>query len=386
MICNKCRAELPAEAVFCHLCGSKQIREKRRRVRANGEGSVYKLANGKYKAVVVLGYYKTEDGQLRKKTRSKVFEKRKDAAAALPHLRLDPAPVQEKKKQAVTYKELYDKWFPTHRAGKSTMDCYKAANRYFAPVWNMRMVDVDIDDLQDCMDSCGKGKRTQQNMKAVCGLVYKYGIPRNAIPNNLNLAQFLIVGGEGVVHRESFTDVQIEKIKKAAGKIPYADYIYCLIYLGFRPSEFLDLTVESYDAKQKCFMGGSKTAAGCNRVVTISPKIQKHITRIIGDRSSGPVFCKNTNTQFSLKEFTEDAFYPALEAIGIDNPMVDAGGDTKRHKYTPHSCRHTFSTLMKRIDAPAKDKLELMGHTSEEMLRYYQDVNINDLKKITDAI
>lgn len=384
MICRKCAAELLPDSVYCHLCGTKQIAERKQKARGNGQGSVYKLPNGKYKAVVVLCYYKDENGVLRKKTRSKVFDKKKDAVAALPHMIAEPP--TEKKKQTLTFLELYRKWFPTHRAGESTMGCYRAANRYFAPVWNMKMEDIDIDDLQDCLDSCGKGKRTQQNMKALCGLVYKFGIPRNAIPNNLNLAQFLVVGGDDVVHRESFTDVQIEIIKKAAGKVPFADYIYCLIYLGFRPSEFLALTVEDYDKKRKCFVGGGKTAAGTNRIVTVSPKIQKHITRIIGDRTSGPVFCDESGFAFTLKDFTEDAFYPVLEAVGIDNPMVDAGGDTKRHKYTPHSCRHTFSTLMKRVDAPAKDKLELIGHTSEEMLRYYQDVNVDDLKRITDAI
>jgi hypothetical protein len=41
---------------------------------------------------------------------------------------------------------------------------------------------------------------------------------------------------------------------------------------------------------------------------------------------------------------------------------------------------------MKRVDGSDKDKLELIGHSSAEMLRYYQDVNIDDLRKITDAI
>jgi len=41
---------------------------------------------------------------------------------------------------------------------------------------------------------------------------------------------------------------------------------------------------------------------------------------------------------------------------------------------------------MKRVEADSKDKLELIGYTSEEMLRYYQDVSIDDLRKITDRI
>ena len=383
MKCRKCNAELPPEAKYCHLCGAKQVREQRQRLRGNGQGTVYKRPDGKYIAVVTTGYYTGEDGKRKRTTRSKVCAKKKDAVAALPELLAAP---KAKRRKEVTFKELYDKWLPTHRAGKSTIDCYKAAIKYFSDIWTIPMSELDIDDLQECLDACPKGKRTQQNMKAVCGLIYKHGIPRNVIPNNLNLAPYLIVGGDGVVHRASFSDAEIAKIKAACGAVPYADYIYCLIYLGFRPSEFLNLTIADYDPEKKCFVGGGKTTAGTNRVVTVSPKIQAHIERIIGDRTEGAVFPDKSGVHWRLQEFTESAFYPALEAIGIANPMVDAGGDTKRHKYTPHSCRHTFATLLKNVAASDKDKLELIGHSSEEMLRYYQDVNVDDLRKITDKI
>ena len=78
--------------------------------------------------------------------------------------------------------------------------------------------------------------------------------------------------------------------------------------------------------------------------------------------------------------------FEALEAVGIDNPMVEIAGGKTRHKYTPHTCRHTFATLLKRVSGSDKDKQELIGHASSEMLRYYQDVDLKDLKKITDAI
>lgn len=55
-------------------------------------------------------------------------------------------------------------------------------------------------------------------------------------------------------------------------------------------------------------------------------------------------------------------------------------------KLTPYCCRHTFATLMKAVQAPDKDKLELMGHTSTEMLQHYQHVHYEDLRNITDRI
>lgn len=383
MNCIKCGVELSENSVFCNICGKKQLREKRKKARGNGQGSVFKLPNGKYKAVVTVGYYMTADGKKKRKTHSQVFQTKKEAIAALPRLLNEPV---KKQKKSVTFKELYDKWHPTHKAGKSTMDGYKYAMKYFEPVWFYPMDDLDIDDLQECLDNCGKGKRTQENMKAVCGLVYKYGIPRQAVPENLNLAQYLIVGGDKGSHRISFDDDQIEKIRNQIGIKQYADYAYCLIYLGFRPSEFLALDISNYNAEKHCFVGGAKTAAGINRIVTISPKIRGYITDIIGNRTSGPVFCDDEGAPWALKAFTEKAFYPVLEAAGIDNPMVEAGGGTTRHKYTPHTCRHTFATLLKNVQASDKDKLALIGHTSDEMLRYYQDVNLADLEKITNML
>ena len=295
--------------------------------------------------------------------------------AAVPDL-LNAKPAEKKR---ITMKELYDRWLPTHRAGKSTLDCYKAAIRYFSPLWHIPIADIDLDDLQECLDECPHGKRTLQNMKAVCGLVYKYGIPRKVIPENLNLAQFLIVEGETSARRASFTDAEIEAIKKACGKIPHAEEVYILIYTGFRPSEYLSLTADSYDSANQTLTGGAKTEAGRNRVVTLSPKIVPFVAALAAP--GGPLIKDPSGKPWTLKGWTEDVFYPVLEAAGISNPV-----ENKRHKYTPHTCRHTFATLMKRVEGADKDKQELIGHASAEMLRYYQDVEIADLRRITDAI
>lgn len=58
----------------------------------------------------------------------------------------------------------------------------------------------------------------------------------------------------------------------------------------------------------------------------------------------------------------------------------------KRRKYTPHSCRHTFASMMKNVQGADKDKLALIGHTSTEMLRHYQDVDVEGLRRIIEAM
>lgn len=385
MIClnPKCSSELPDNAVYCTYCGRKQLRSRSPKSRGNGQGSVYKLRNGKYKAVVTLRYYMDTDGKVKRQTRSKVFIRKKDAIAALPELISMPS---SRALKDLTFQQLYDAWLPTHRAGKSTMDCYKAAFKHFRPIWCIPMSDMSIDDLQECVDGCGKGRRTQENMRALVGLMYKYGIPRRAIPDKLNLAPYILVGGDPAAHRPSFTDVQIEAIRRCVGLIPHADTVIAMIYTGFRPSEFLQLKVEEFDRQKVCLIGGSKTAAGVDRVVTISPKIAPIIIGAAAGRSTGWLFPAPDGKAWSLRAYTDAAFYPVLKAAGINNPIVTIGGGVERHLYTPHSCRHTFATLLKRIEAPSKDKQELIGHASEEMLKYYQDVDIQDLKRITDAI
>jgi len=384
MQCKKCHAELPPGANFCPSCGKKQVttsaRGRRPKSRPNGSGTAYKRGRT-WTAEVVLGW-KWEDETMSKRLpvrRTKGGFPTK--AAALDYLPTLRAGGKQRSKQ-ITFKALYDLWQPTHGRDKSTMNCYAAAFKHFEPVWWLQLEMIDIDDLQECMDDCPAGRRTRENMKALCGLMYKYGIPRDYVPKDRNLAQFLRVTGDAGKHRIGFSAEQRKAIEAAVGTVPYADYIYCCYMLGFRPSELLALDAAQFDRDNRCLRGGAKTEAGRDRVVTISPKILPIIKRLTSGRTTGQIFHAADGSILSYRQFKDDCFYPALAAIGIDNPVDEDG----RHKYTPHCCRHTFATMLKLIQAPDKDKLAIIGHTSPEMLRHYQDVNYDDLRRITDAL
>lgn len=356
------------------MCGMTTTPKNTRKARANGTGTVVKLSNHNYKAVVVIGYKDPTHPVRRTKSG---FKTRKEALEYIPILKQQTAT----KVKDATLKEIYDLWEPTHERSKQTLNCYRAAMIYFKSLLYVKFRDIGIDDWQKCIDSCPHGARTKENMRTIAGLLYKYAIPRGYTNDDKNLAQYLkIYNREKARAKESFTDAELDKIKAACGVVDYADYIYCLCYSGYRPNEFLALKIEDYNRKESCFVGGGKTEAGTNRTVTISPKIAQIVDRIVGNRISGYVFCDKNNRRLSVARFRE-GFYSALDDIGIDNPIID-----NTRKYTPHSCRHTFATLVKRVKAPDKDKLALMGHTSEEMLRYYQDVKYDDLRKITDKL
>lgn len=336
------------------------------------------MVGSKYVAERTLGYYIDQDGKMHRKTVKRSFERKKDAVAALPTLAEAP---RVKEKNTATFGSVYALWFETLSVGKDTQNCYKAAWKYFAPLHSLFAAEVDIDDLQECMDECPFGKRTRQNMKTVAGLVYKYGIPRGYFPEKLNLAQFLRVSGDEGAGGVGLPMDYVERIAGAVDTVRGADLVLCQCFLGFRPAEFLALSRASYNADEKVFIGGAKTAAGRNRAVTVAPFIQPIVDRYA---ALGNEQFFSDGTKLTAEAYRA-LFYSVLDQLGLDNPTTTVAG-TERHRYTPHSCRHTFASLMKRSAGSDKDKQALIGHTSAEMLRYYQDAPLEDLRKITDQL
>ena len=88
--CKKCGGELPPRANFCPVCGRRVNAPRAAKKRGNGQGTVIQTKSGKYLALVTLGYYTDESGKRHRRTRSKVYERKKDAIAAIPSLLADP--------------------------------------------------------------------------------------------------------------------------------------------------------------------------------------------------------------------------------------------------------------------------------------------------------
>lgn len=379
-ICKKCKQDISEEYLFCPYCGSsinstKPVRTTKKR--GNGTGSVYKMPNGLWKAVVILRYYTDENGKNKKVTRSKSgFKTKKEAIEYIPTLKTAVVPV----KINLTFSEIYDEWIKIHerKVKKDTLGCYKSAYKYFKPIMYEQFNVLKTEHLQKCVDACPKGKRTKQNMKVFAGLIYKYAIQKDIVDKNY--AEFIYIENTAQKERIAFSTEDINKLFKLSHTDMGAKFVLCLIYTGFRLEEYLSLTKEQYFTENdySYFIGGMKTTAGKNRTVTISPKIKPFIDEFL--KVGNKYIFSFTDKKMTQKTFRNNIFYPTLEKAGI----IPEGEE--EHIYTPHCCRHTFATLMKKVDAPTTDKKELIGHSSFEMTAHYTHTDLQSLKNITDLL
>ena len=369
MLCKKCKKEIPDWSVFCNLCGAKQIREKSSKKRGNGQGTVYKGPDGKWIAEYTIGWDEVDGKLNRKMRRKKGFATKNEALAYLPELKQD-VPQTDKN---VKFKDLYQKWIDGHTAkvGKSTIIGYKSVWQYFKPIYYVEVAKLKTEHLQKCIDDCPHGRRTKENMKAVGTCVFRLAMQLDIVDRNY--AEYVYIPKEDKNERLAFSPEQIQLMWDHVERVPNLKYVLLLCYTGMRLSEMLGAMTENYNPELGYFITGSKTDAGKDRTITISPKLRP----FFADFGRG----KHLFTDLSAKKFRNDLFYPALQEVNLD--ALDEKGD---HIYTPHCCRHTFATLMKNVDAPATDKQKLIGHSKFEMTAHYTHTDIESLKKITDNL
>ena len=321
-----------------------------------------------------------------KKTKSG-FKHREDALAYCREMKNEKPEVS-----ILTLEEVYNQWEPWYspRVDNSTMSSYRCAFKYYGSLYDRRIVEITADDLQQCMDACPCGKRTHQNMKVVAGLVWKYARDKHIVTQVES--ENLYTGKGATKKREPLTDIEVEQIRRAIGVHRYAEYIFCLCYLGYRPGEMLEIRKEQViEHNGRLFLiEGKKTDAGRNRTVPVHQKIEEIIrTRLMIPGTDlvfpqykfGKISKKNPVPLFlGFKEMTDDyfremVFKPMMHTLSIADGKV------------PYGARHTFSNKLKNAEGNDIDKAALMGHSDYTFTQTkYQSTDLDELAAVMDSI
>lgn len=361
------------------------------RTRGNKQGSVYYRKDRKcWVAQITIGWKppNKEGGFMIpiKKTMSG-YKSKKDALKVLNKL-LNGEEASESK---IILHDVFEEWYKKYesRVALKTMKGYRQSFNYFADVHYRRITTITAAELQSCMDKCPKGKRTHQLMKVVAGLVWGYALDSNYVTKDIT--NNLYIGKYETVSREPLTNRDIKLIKDAIGKIRYAEYIYCLCYLGFRPGEFLEIKKDQVKStiidKETIYyiVEGKKTEAGINRKVVIPKQILPYILErleVSGTEYLFPFYYFKRGTtelkelrRMTVNYFDESVFKPIKEQLGIVGNKV------------PYSARHSYADKLKKADGDVRDKAALIGHSDYNFTRVqYMSSPLEDLKAVTDSI
>lgn len=337
MDCIKCKATLPEGAIYCPLCGKKQTPEKKkRRKRANGSGTIYKLPGNRAKPwaaqrnKVFLGCFKTY------------------AAAQKALERITDVDISDK--YNMTFTQIYEKWKPVHAREVTTgqMDCYASAYKNCKELHDKKFRLLRKSDFQSViirLEESGKSKSTCEKVMQLFGQLSKWAMDEGIV--NQNHSQNVTIAAKQKGIKKPFTDQQIQDIQKS--KLRAADITLILIGTGARINELFK--VPTADCYEQYFIGGSKTEAGERRIIAISPiglaAYQKLLQKARAEKCRHLIDAYEGNKDAA--NFRKRDFKQLMEEIGCPD-------------MTPHSCRHTFSTLAVRNGVTAPVLRRMMGH------------------------
>lgn len=371
MICKKCNRELPSDALFCCYCGvGLASKPKTPKKRGNGQGTVYKLPNGKWRATVTIAY----DCENKRKTISRQFSRKTDAVLALSEMRnLTHSNVL----YDITFGECLDKALEHKQEiiSEKTAKTYIAIAKKFDNIRKMKITDVRTEHLQKCFDEV-ENYKTKNIMRTISHLTFQYALKNDIVSKDYT--DYVELGKNNSERHEPFTMEEVVKFKRAADAGNHAAQIMmCLICTGMRPTELFQLKKTDY--YDNCFHGGIKTNAGKNRVVPVNSMIQPYVEAQLQSRSEYLFANPLSGKQINVANFRMGMYSKLVKSIGID--------DTK----SPYSARHTFATMLNQIEnaSTSRDlvsRQQLMGHSDIEMTKHYTHADIEQLQKLTDGV
>lgn len=357
MDCVKCKATLPEGALFCPLCGKKQAPEQRkRRKRANGSGTIYKMPGNRAKPWAVqrnsvyIGSFKTY------------------AAAQKALERITDVDVTDK--YNLTFSQIYELWKPVHSrtVTKGQMACYEAAYKSCTELHAQKFRLLRKSDFQAAivrLEEEGKAKSTCEKLTQLFGQLSKWAMDEGIV--NQNHSRNVTIAAKQKAVKRPFSDQQIAAIQKSKHRA--ADIVLILIATGARINELFKVPIK--DCREAYFIGGSKTEAGERRVIAVSPiGLHAYQTLLQEAQANGcSLLIEAFKGNKDMANFRKRDFKELMDEIGAEG-------------MTPHSCRHTFSTLAAKGGVTPQILRRMMGHADIKTTdKVYTHLDAEDILK-----
>lgn len=365
--------------------------------RANGTGNIYKMKGGKrrkpWRVRVTVGWeLNPKTGRCKQNLKTlRYYASRAEAEAALVAYQECPYDLNTKD---ITFKELYEQWTEDYFKKLTSISSERtitSAYRYCSGLYNMKMRDIRIYHLQECMDKGyiipdrgkEKGQKryasacTKGRIKSMFNLMFDWAYAREIVDRNYARAFELDKETKIKQVREKrkntiFSNEEIDLLWKNVDKIAFVDMVLCGIYSGWRPQELAILKIKDIDLELQVMYGGMKTDAGKDRCVPIHPLIQPLIEKRYAE-------AKELGSNYLFNDINgQQGIYMTYDKYrGRFNKVVER----LQMDHHPHETRHTFITKAKRVRMEEYILKRIVGHAiNDNTEKTYTHREIEELK------
>jgi integrase len=344
----------------------------------NGFGNINKLSGNRrkpFRARVPQGY--TDDGK-RIWLNLGYYEKYNEALAALVDYNRDPTTADGD----VTFSEVFEKWFSTkcEDIAERSVKLQKSVYNRCAPVANMKMRDIRLDDMQAIVDEVNS-QTYKSKIKSLFTGVFSYATAHDIITGDHDKTKHIKTGkpkNKDIHYRFSRNDVDIMWDKSEDDRVKV---ILMMIYSGARPGELVDILKKNVDLDNACFHITEGKNNNAIRTVPIHHMVlpfYKHFMEKKGEylfsakKGGGYSFAKNYGF------FIRDLWNPTLKDLGI---LEYTPKDGIAQKHLPHDTRHTFASMWadKKLNEMYRRKIQ--GHSGNGIgEQIYTHIEIEELR------
>lgn len=372
--CIKCGADLPEEAIFCHICGKKQV-EQKRAVRHRGSGMGTAFRRGKTWTGQAAGYsyiLKGKDGETRLVRHRPTKGGFKTKASALEWAAAQD--VQQVKKEPPTLLELWQGWSENDllTRSKDKQIAYRKARERIEPIIARKISDLTIDDLQSTVNAGAKSYYTARDMKSLLSHLYQRAMASGGGNGwvTVNLSRFIVLPDLEEKGPEPFTEDEVSAMWKAweEGNV-FVGYMLLMIYTSMMPGELLSCKTDMIDYERHEIYGCGKKTKKRKDTPIVFPEFIEPVLKELSKKSTsktGKIFGGDEGTFYS-------AYHSATRAIGVRD-------------LNPYSCRHTTATeaVKKGVELPVVQ--QIMRHSKLASTQRYIHVSTEAAHKAINSL
>lgn len=289
------------------------------------------------------------------------YATRKEALQALSDFNENPYDVSAER---LSFSEVYERWSEKkfQEITSSAVRTYKSAYSYCKPIYDVKMADLKVAQLQEVIDTADVGATTKSRIKSMFNLLYSYCMKNEIVKKDLS--QYLTKPKVETAEKVPFSADEISLLWNSLDR-NFVDDVLIMLYSGWRASEYCALKTADIDLENMTMKGGSKTEAGKDRIVPIHHRILPLIQKKY-----------NSDNEY-LRENDYNKFYREFTSLMQSLDM----------NHTPHETRHTFITALDNAGANKTAIQRLAGHASRDVTsKVYTHKDIEQLRKAIELL